>query len=65
MRLVAVDPIISVVMEDTTTASEFSLDFFTTSRFWLLFLEYFCGDLLPPREVFPELALPLDVLPLW
>ena len=48
-------------MEDT--ASAFSLDFFSTSLFWLLFLEYFCGDLLPLLELFPEPFLGARPLP--
>ena len=53
----------SVVIADTAAVPEPSLDFLTASRFWLLFREYFCGDLLPPLELFPELDLFLDCLP--
>ena len=53
----------SVVMADTAAVPEPSFDFLTASRFWLLFREYFCGDLLPPLEVFPVLDLFPDGLP--
>ena len=49
---------VSTAIDDT--ASESSFDLLTTSRFWLLFLENFWGDLLPLLEDPLELGLSLE-----
>ena len=51
----------STVIDDTVSPSCARL---RTSLFWLLLREYFWGDLLPLLEVFREVFLLSDCLPL-